>query len=146
MPREETTIFPVPHDFHPKCLDVLCFPSWPLNFFAAFSWALSICRPDTTARAASSRGASSAPADIALVAGLRKNSAASSNAGSSSLDTAVYAADAAFACESCGQPFEADLVARHRCAWCGDAVCRKCLHTQVRSAGSEPVGRKGLVC
>lgn len=39
------------------------------------------------------------------------------------------------ACECCGVAFEADLVARHRCAWCGETVCRKCLHTLVRWLG-----------
>lgn len=51
---------------------------------------------------------------------------------SSNARSRLGGAAAAVACELCGVTFEADLVARHRCAWCGEIVCRKCLHTQVR--------------
>lgn len=54
----------------------------------------------------------------------------SSNAGSRT-DGGGRAA-AAVACTSCSVEFEDDLVGRHRCAWCGNVVCRKCLHTKVR--------------
>lgn len=35
------------------------------------------------------------------------------------------------ACATCAVVFD-ELVARHWCSWCGDAVCTQCLHTQVR--------------